>query len=95
MNFKPMADRVLVQQAESQTKTTSGFIIPDSSVEKANTGTVLAVGPGKTTKDGQIISVPVEVNNRVMFAPGSGIKVKVDGKDMLVLKEDELIAVID
>ena len=95
MNFKPMADRVLVQQDASETKTASGFIIPDASVEKANKGTVVAVGPGKTTKDGQIIAIPVEVNNRVMFAPGAGIKVKVNGKEMLVLKEEELIAVVE
>lgn len=90
-----MADRVLVRQAEPETKTSSGFFIPDSSVEKANTGTVLAVGPGKITKDGQTIAMPVEVNNRVMFAPGAGIKVKVDGEEMLVLKEEELIAIVD
>ena len=95
MNFKPMADRVLVQQSEAETKTASGFIIPDAVVEKANTGTVLAVGPGKTTKDGQVIAMPVEINNQVMFAPGAGIKVKVDGKEMLVLKEEELIAIVD
>jgi len=90
-----MADRVLVQQAESETKTSSGFIIPDASVEKANKGTVLAVGPGKTTKDGVVIPVPVNINDQVMFAPGHGIKVKVDGQEFLVLKEEELIAVID
>lgn len=95
MNFKPMFDRVLVKQADPETKTASGFIIPDASVEKANTGTVLAVGPGKNTKDGVLIPVTVEVDNRVMFAPGAGIKVKVDGEDMLVLKEDDIIAVVD
>lgn len=95
MNFKPMFDRVLVKQADPENKTASGFIIPDASVEKANTGVVLAVGPGKTTKDGALIPVTVEVDNRVMFAPGAGIKVKVDGNEMLVLKEDDIIAVVE
>lgn len=95
MNFKPMADRVLVRQSESETKTTSGFFIPDSSVEKANTGTILAVGPGKTTKDGVVVPIPVEVNNKVMFAPGAGIPVRVEGEDYIVLKEEELIAVVE
>jgi len=95
MNFKPMADRVLVKQAEAETKTASGFFIPDASVEKANKGTVLAVGPGKTTKDGVVIPVPVNIDDQVMFAPGHGIKVKVDGQECLVLKEDELIAVVE
>jgi chaperonin GroES len=95
MDFKPMADRVLVQQDDTETKTASGFFIPDSSVEKANKGTVLAIGPGKTTKDGVVIPMPVEINDKVMFAPGAGIKVKVNGEEMLVLKEEELIAIVE
>jgi chaperonin GroES len=95
MNFKPLFDRVLVKQADAETKTASGFIIPDASVEKVNTGTVLAVGPGKTTKDGVVIAVSVDINNRVMFAPGSGIKVKVNGNELLVLREEDLIAIVE
>jgi len=95
MNFKPMADRVLIEQDDTETKTASGFFIPDSSVEKANRGTVIAVGPGKSTKDGVIIPIPVVVDQKVMFAPGAGIKVKVAGREMLVLKEEELIAIVE
>lgn len=90
-----MADRVLVEQDESETKTASGFFIPQAGAEKANTGTILAVGPGKPTKDGVLIPVPVEIGNKVMFAPGAGIPVKVEGESYLVLKEEELIAVVD
>ena len=95
MNFKPMGDRVLVEAAPVETKTKSGFFIPDTLAEKTNTGTVLAVGPGKTTKDGVVIPVSVNVDDRVMYIPGSGIPVKVDGENFLVLKEEELIAVVD
>ena len=95
MNFKPMADRVLIEQDDTETKTASGFFIPDSSVEKANRGTVIAVGPGKSTKDGVIMPIPVAVDQKVMFAPGAGIKVKVAGREMLVLKEEELIAIVE
>jgi chaperonin GroES len=95
MDFKPMADRVLVKQADTESKTASGFFIPESSVGKANTGTVLAMGPGKTTKDGVLIPMPIDVNNKVMFAPGAGIPVKVEGEDYIVLKEEELIAIIE
>jgi chaperonin GroES len=94
MNFKPMFDRVLVKQADAETKTASGFIIPDASVEKVNKGTVIAVGPGKATKDGVVIPVPVSVDDQVMFMPSSGIKVKVNGEEMLVLNEDDLIAIV-
>ena len=95
MEFKPMHDRVLVKQDDSETKTASGFIIPDSSVEKANKGTVIAVGPGKSTKDGAVIPVAVTIDEKVMFAPGTGIKVKVNGEEMLVLKEEEIIAIVE
>lgn len=95
MNFKPMFDRVLVKQDPSETTTSSGFIIPDSTAEKANTGTVLAVGPGKFTKNNTLLPMTVKVNDKIMFSPGSGIKVKVDGLDLLVLVEDEIIAVVE
>jgi len=95
MNFKPMADRVLVRQAASETTTASGFIIPDAMIERANRGTILAVGPGTTTKNGQVIPMPLAVDDQVMFSPGAGIRVKIEGEEMLVLKEEELIAIVD
>ena len=95
MDFKPMFDRVLVKQAEAETKTASGFIIPDASVEKANSGTVIATGPGKATKDGMVIPLTVQVDEKIMFTPGAAIKVKVNGIEMLVLREEDIIAIID
>ena len=89
-----MADRVLVRRADAETKTASGFFIPDSSVEKANKGTVIAMGPGKSTKDGVIIPIAdIQVNDVVMFSQGAGISVKVNGEDFLVLKEEEIFAI--
>lgn len=95
MDFKPMFDRVLIKQSDAETVTASGFIIPDSSVEQANTGTVMATGPGKTSKDGTIVPLTVQTNDKIMFMPGSAIKVKVNGSEMLVLKEEDIIAIMD
>jgi chaperonin GroES len=95
MNFKPMADRVLIRRLDPETKTASGIFIPDSSVEKANRGTVVAVGPGRNTKDGRVIPVAdVNVGDVIMFE-GNGINVKVDGEQLVVLKEEEIIAIVD
>ena len=94
MNFKPILDRILVRRVEAETKTASGFIIPDAAVERANRGTVLAVGPGRPLKDGTVVSVAdIAVGDIVMFE-GNGINVKVDGEELVVLKEDEIIAVV-
>jgi len=95
MDFKPMFDRVLIDQDTPETVTKSGFIIPDMSVEKANTGRIMAVGPGRTTKDGVLIPVTVQVDDRIMFMPGAGVKVKVNGTDMIVLKEEDIIALVE
>jgi chaperonin GroES len=95
MDFRPMADRVLVRCAEPETKTASGLFIPDSTEEAANKGTVVAVGPGRSSKDGRVVAVAdIAVDDVVMFGAGAGIPVKVNGQDLLVLKEDELIAIV-
>jgi chaperonin GroES len=95
MDFKPMFDRVVIEQDDPEEKTSSGFFIPAASTEQANTGTVLAVGPGKVTKEGNTVGMTVQVKDRVMFPLGAGIKVKINGTDALVMKEDDLIAIID
>lgn len=94
MAFTPMADRVLIDQAEQESTTSSGFIIPQAVQEVANRGTVIAVGPGRTTKDGTVIPVAVQVGDRVMFESGAQIPVKIDGVQLLILKEEHLIAVL-
>lgn len=95
MDFRPMFDRVLIKQADAETVTSSGFIIPDASVEKANSGTVIAAGPGKIAKDGTVVALTVQVGEKIMFMPGSSIKVKVDGIELLVLKEEDIIAIVE
>lgn len=96
MNFRPMLNHVLVRRAEEENKTSSGFIIPDASVEKPNKGTVLAIGPGKPTKDGVVIPIAeIKLNDVVMFSQGAGIPVKVDGDDFIVLKEEEIFAIVE
>jgi chaperonin GroES len=96
MNFKPIDDRILVNEDERETKTSAGFFIPETNADAANRGTILAVGPGKAPKQGRdIIPVNLKVGERVLYAPGSGHKVVVAGKSYLVLKEDEVLALVD
>lgn len=95
MNFKPLGDRVLVDEDAKETKTSSGLFIPDASADAANRGTILAVGPGEAPKNGgAVIPVDLTVGERVLFAPGSGQKVVVAGKSYLVLKVGEVIATV-
>ena len=96
MDFKPMGDRLLVRRAEAETKTVSGFFIPETATEQANKGTVLVMGTGRSTKEGLLIPIAdIAVDDVIMFAPGAGIPVKVNGEDLLVLKEEEIIAIVD
>lgn len=96
MNFKPMGDRLLVDEDARETKTSAGFFIPETSADAANRGTVLAVGPGAVPKNGgDPVPMLISVNDRILFAPGSGQKVKVEGKMYLVLKEEEVIAIVE
>jgi chaperonin GroES len=94
MNFKPMYDFVLIQKADAETVTKGGFIIPDAVAEAVNKGTVKAVGPGRVTKDGITIPVSVNVNDNVMYQPGAGQPVKVNGEQYLVMKEEDIIAIL-
>lgn len=94
MNSKPLFDRVVIQVDPVEEKTSAGFFIPAASTEKANTGTVVAVGPGKANKDGTVIPITVQVNDRVMFPVTGGIKVKIEGQELLVINESEIIAVL-
>lgn len=90
-----MLDRVLVQRLEAETKTTSGLFIPEASVEKANRGKVVAIGPGRFSKDGKIIPVTdINIGDVVMFE-GNGISIKVDGEQLVILKENEIIGIVD
>lgn len=94
MNVKPTENRVVIKQDNPEKVTSSGFIIPDAAQDKANTGVVVSTGPGRKNKDGVLIPMSIAVNDHVMFTPGTGIKTKVNGEDLLVVKEEDIIAVV-
>ena len=95
MNLRPLADRVIVKRIDSETKTASGIVIPDAAAEKPDQGEILAVGPGKKNDKGELSLMNVKVGDRVLFGKYSGQTVKVDGNELLVMKEDDLFAVVE
>ncbi len=94
MPLRPLHDRVIVKRLDNERKTASGIVIPDNAAEKPDQGEVLAVGPGKKTDDGKLIAVDVKVGDKVLFGKYAGQTVKVDGEELLVIREDEIMAVI-
>jgi chaperonin GroES len=95
MKLRPLADRVIVKRLENETKTASGIVIPDTAAEKPDQGEIMAVGPGRLDDDGDRIAMSVKVGDRVLFGKYSGQTVKVDGDELLVMKEDDLFAVVE
>ena len=95
MNLRPLADRVIVKRVDSETKTASGIVIPDAAAEKPDQGEVLAVGPGKRSDKGDFVVPNVKVGDRVLFGKYSGQTVKVDGDELLVMREEDLFAVVE
>ena len=95
MNLRPLHDRVIVKRLENETKTASGIVIPDAATEKPDQGEVLAVGPGKRNDKGEQMALNVKVGDRVLFGKYSGQSVKVNGEELLVMKEDDLFAVVE
>lgn len=94
MKLKPLNDRVLVKRLESEEKTAGGLYIPDTAKEKPSKGVVVAVGPGKTADDGKRVEMAVKAGDEVLFNKYAGTEVKLDGVDHLVLREDDILAVI-
>jgi chaperonin GroES len=94
MKLRPLHDRVIVKRLEQETKTASGIVIPDNAAEKPDQGEVLAVGPGKRNDKGELSAMNVKVGDRVLFGKYSGQTVKLDGDELLVMKEDDLFAVV-
>ncbi len=94
MKFRPLHDRVLVRRLESEEKTAGGIIIPDSAKEKPQEGLVVAVGPGERNKDGVQVALDVKEGDRVLFGKWSGTEVKVDGEDLLVMKESDIMGIV-
>jgi chaperonin GroES len=95
MKFRPLHDRVAVKRLEEEQKTTGGIIIPDTAAEKPQQGEVLAVGPGARGDDNELIAPDVKVGDKVLFGKWSGTEVKIDGEDVLIMKESDLLGVLD
>jgi chaperonin GroES len=94
MNLRPLHDRVIVKRLDQETKTASGLIIPDAAAEKPDQGEVLAVGNGKVQDNGTVRALEVKVGDRVLFGKYSGQAVKVDGEELLVMREEDIMAVL-
>lgn len=95
MAIRPLHDRVIVKRLEEERKTASGIVIPDSAAEKPDQGEILAVGTGKLLEDGKIRPISVKVGERVLFGKYAGQAVKVNGEEVLVLREDDIIGVVE
>jgi chaperonin GroES len=94
MKLKPLNDRVLVKRLEGEEKTAGGLFIPDTAKEKPSKGEVVAVGPGKAADDGKIIAMTVKAGNQVLFNKYAGTEIKLDGVEHLVMREDDILAII-
>lgn len=95
MNFRPLHDRVVVSRLEEDTKSAGGIIIPDTAAEKPSTGKVLAVGPGARNEEGTVTPPDVKKGDKVLFGKWSGTEVKIDGDDLLIMNESDIMGVIE
>jgi chaperonin GroES len=95
MKIRPLHDRVVIKRVEEERKTASGIVIPDNAAEKPDQGEVLAVGNGKILEDGSVRKLDVKVGDKVLFGKYSGQTVKVDGQELLVMREDDLMGVLE
>ena len=95
MKFRPLHDRVVVRRVEQDAKTAGGIIIPDTAKEKPMEGEVIAVGPGARGDDGQIHPLDVKAGDRILFGKWSGTEVKIDGEDLLIMKESDIMGVLE
>ena len=95
MKIRPLQDRIIVKRIAEEEKTKGGIIIPDTAKEKPQEGKVVAVGKGKMTDEGKLIPLDVKVGDRILFGKYSGSEVKLDGEEHLIMREDDLLAVLD
>ncbi|MEN9874058.1 MAG: hypothetical protein RL186_955 [Pseudomonadota bacterium] len=95
MAFRPLGDRVLVKRVEEETKSKGGIIIPDTAKEKPQEGEVIAVGPGGRDEDGERIAMDLKVGDRILFGKWSGTEVKIDGDELLIMKESDVMGVLE
>ena len=94
MNFRPLHDRVLVKRIEAEEKTAGGIIIPDTAKEKPMQGEIIAAGPGARNEQGQIVALDVKAGDRILFGKWSGTEVKVNGEDLLIMKESDILGIV-
>jgi chaperonin GroES len=94
-NFRPLGDRVLVKRVKEEEKTKGGIIIPDTAQEKPQEGEVVAVGPGARDEDGERIAMDLKVGDRILFGKWSGTEVKIDGDELLIMKESDVMGVLE
>jgi chaperonin GroES len=95
MNFRPLHDRVVVKRVDSEEKTKGGIIIPDTAKEKPQEGEVIAVGPGARDEAGKIVPLDVKKGDRILFGKWSGTEVKIDGEDLLIMKESDIMGIVE
>ncbi len=95
MNLKPLHDRVLVERVEQEDRTKGGIIIPDTAQEKPMEGKVVSVGVGARNENGQIVALDVKKGDRILFGKWSGTEVKIDGKELLIMKESDIMGIIE
>ena len=95
MHFRPLHDRVVVRRIEAEEKTSGGIIIPDTAKEKPQEGEVVAVGPGARAEDGTVTALDVRAGDRILFGKWSGTEVRIDGEELLIMKESDILGVIE
>ena len=95
MKIRPLHDRVIVKRMEEERKTASGIVIPDTATEKPDQGEIVAVGPGKRDESGKLIAMDVKVGDRVLFGKYAGQSVKVEGQELLVMREEDIMGVVE
>jgi chaperonin GroES len=95
MKFRPLHDRVVVKRLDSETKTSGGIIIPDTAAEKPQQGEVVAVGPGSRDESGKLIAIELKKGDKVLFGKWSGTEVKIDGQELLIMKESDIMGVLE
>jgi chaperonin GroES len=95
MGFRPLHDRVLIRRVEAEEKSAGGIIIPDTAKEKPMEGEVVAIGPGARGEDGKIQALDVKVGDRVLFGKWSGTEIKLEGEDLIIMKESDIMGILD
>jgi chaperonin GroES len=95
MKFRPLHDRVVVERIDPEAKSAGGIIIPDTAQEKPSQGEIIAIGPGGRDESGKLIPIDLKVGDRVLFGKWSGTEVKIDGEDLLIMKESDILGVLE